>query len=214
MRSPSPQGGPNKIPRRNDLPSGPRAMMREDGGNDSGRGERRDRPRSLRDRMGGFANGSNNLGPNGPMNGPPPNMMMGPGGFIGTYGAHAWTHGHDGNGSVKHEPGSVSGGVDGAKSATAKHDVNDAGWDDAEYARNVRTNGTQRTEWTPNASQRPRPRTTARARTRAGRQRWSTRRWRSPSGSRMDQTLPYQLKYPRLRLHPHSHNHAPAETSS
>ena len=81
MRSPSPQGGPNKIPRRNDLPSGPRAMMREDGGNDSGRGERRDRPRSLRDRMGGFANGANNLGPNGPMNVPPPNMMMGPGGF-------------------------------------------------------------------------------------------------------------------------------------
>lgn len=86
MRSPSPQGGPNKIPRRNDLPSGPRAMMREDGGNDGGRGERRDRPRSLRDRMGGFANGTNNLGPNGPMNGPPPNMMMGPGGFIGPMG--------------------------------------------------------------------------------------------------------------------------------
>jgi len=61
-------------------------MMREDGGNDSGRGERRDRPRSLRDRMGGFANGANNLGPNGPMNGPPPNMMIGPGGFIGPMG--------------------------------------------------------------------------------------------------------------------------------
>lgn len=36
--------------------------------------------------MGGYANGTNNLGPNGPMNGPPPNMMMGPGGFIGPMG--------------------------------------------------------------------------------------------------------------------------------
>lgn len=93
MRSPSPQGGPNKMPRRSDLPSGPRAMMREDGGNESGRGERRERPRSLRDRMGGFANGTNNLGPNGPMSGPPPNMMIGPGGFLGPMGPMPGPHG-------------------------------------------------------------------------------------------------------------------------